>query len=928
MKGPSVVGAGRREAAPIFERAGELELLSDLAAEAAAGNGGAALVEAAAGLGKTSLLGAAREAAAAAGATVLSALGGELEDDIPFGVVRQLLDPLLADEDLEPGPGSDHRLYFRVAEMSEERPLALIVDDAHWADLASLHWLTYLARRIEGLAILLVVAARPAAGEAARALEVIRAAPATASIELAPLTAAGSALVIADRLGADAAEDLVEACHRSAQGNPFLLSELAGALAREGLPGDARAAARARELAPASVVRAFDARVAALGEEPRALAKALAALGDAASLPLAAAGAGLVREDAIAAYGALAAAGIAVDGEPIGFVHPIARTALYESLGQVERWRLHEAVAAALREAGAPVEQVAHHLLRALPTEDEQAARILAEVGREAAARGALQEAIKLFERALAEPPATAERAGIVVALAEALVLVSRHEEAIAVLDGADLDGVALQATMARARALAGLGDGHAAVALLDEAAAERDGDEALSLQIEATTLGMYVPEFADRGVEMAARFGRLSGDTPTERLALGNAALALGYRADADADKAVAVASRALTGDLTPTDRPADRVSTLMAMHVLVLADEIDAARRAAALYLEPARKDGIPATFLAAVLGQMMIARVVGDVETVLAEGELVWVDAELPDEDLVALRLMAYAGGTLLEALVVRGEVERAREIVAEAERQNRMGRPELAWLHYGRGRLRLQDGDAQGALDDFLAVAETAGFGRYEFRNPAWRLGAARALAMRDDRDAALELVDAELEIARHWGRPGGVGVVLRHRAVIGEEDAVGVLTEAVDLLRASPRRLDLAEALIDLGRARRRAGTRGAAREALKEGMDLASHCGARAVAESARQDLIALGERPRRHRISGVDALTPTERRIADLAASGASNRMIAQELFVTPKTVEGHLSNAYRKLGIETRTQLPEALRGAKEADSERPGS
>jgi DNA-binding NarL/FixJ family response regulator len=148
--------------------------------------------------------------------------------------------------------------------------------------------------------------------------------------------------------------------------------------------------------------------------------------------------------------------------------------------------------------------------------------------------------------------------------------------------------------------------------------------------------------------------------------------------------------------------------------------------------------------------------------------------------------------------------------------------------------------------------------------------------------------------------------------------LGEGGARGLelLAEAAAVLEGSPARLEYARALADFGAALRRAGRRSDARDPLRQALDLADACGARPLAERARQELRAAGGRPRRPRISGAGALTASERRIAGMAVDGLSNPEIAQALFVTKKTVEAHLGSAYRKLSIHSRAELAAALR------------
>jgi DNA-binding CsgD family transcriptional regulator len=182
----------------------------------------------------------------------------------------------------------------------------------------------------------------------------------------------------------------------------------------------------------------------------------------------------------------------------------------------------------------------------------------------------------------------------------------------------------------------------------------------------------------------------------------------------------------------------------------------------------------------------------------------------------------------------------------------------------------------------------------------------------------NREEASELLAEAGAMAERWGTDGFIGQV-RHQAarLNGGPDAPERLREAVEYLERSPARLELARALISLGEALRRGGRRAESREPLRDGYELARQCGAVALAEHARVELRASGVRLRRDALTGAESLTASERRIAEMAASGASNPEIAQALFLTVKTVESHLSHAYRKLDIAGRSQLASALVG-----------
>jgi DNA-binding NarL/FixJ family response regulator len=175
-----------------------------------------------------------------------------------------------------------------------------------------------------------------------------------------------------------------------------------------------------------------------------------------------------------------------------------------------------------------------------------------------------------------------------------------------------------------------------------------------------------------------------------------------------------------------------------------------------------------------------------------------------------------------------------------------------------------------------------------------------------------------MAEATLAHARHWGAPTLVSRALCTLAMtIDGSDRLAALDEAVAVLDGSPARLARAEALADLGAALRRSGRRAAARPPLREALELARRCGAAGLAKRVADELAATGEKVRRYTPIGVESLSPSERRVAELAASGLTNRQVAQTLFLTVKTIEAHLAAAYDKLGIRSRQQLPAALGG-----------
>ncbi len=193
---------------------------------------------------------------------------------------------------------------------------------------------------------------------------------------------------------------------------------------------------------------------------------------------------------------------------------------------------------------------------------------------------------------------------------------------------------------------------------------------------------------------------------------------------------------------------------------------------------------------------------------------------------------------------------------------------------------------------------------------------WRCEAALAYLHLGEIDAARELVLEDLRLARAFGAPRPIGLALHTLGLIeGREAGLALLAEAVSVHRGSSCELELGRALVDYGAALRRDGNRVQCQGPLREGMDIAARLGAAGLAARAGEELVAAGARPRRARLQGPAALTASELRVARLAAQGTTNRDIAQALFVSLRTVEIHLSNAYRKLGIDGRQHLQRAL-------------
>lgn len=926
--------------AGLVERAPQLASLAELLRISGEGRGSLALVEGPAGIGKTHLVREAADQGRLAGARVLCARGGEFERDFSYGIVRQLFEPLLASgeaaallrgaaalarplfdmdrlglEQADASHGTLHGLFWLVANAAADETVVIVVDDAHWCDPPSQRFLAYLARRLDGLPVLLILTVRTRDAAVQDAiLDDLATDPAATVLTLEPLSIEAVAELVRSRLGVVPDPSFTAAVHAGTGGNPLLVRELVGAALAERVEATAEGALRVGELAPERVGRLVLRRVAPLGPRALALAQALAVLGDAVQLEEAAALAGLAQPQALSAARALQGIEVLTSGGPaLAFAHPVVRRAVYDGLSPSERERAHARAADVLGARGAPAARVAAHLVAVAPQGDPAIVHPLRDAARQALAQGAPDAATRYMERALAEPPAERDRTRLLLELGVAQVRcrpAAGVAQLLRVLELADDDAMLAAAAAALATALHQLARDEewqdAGERLL-----ERLRDERAVQQVEAYLIwyGAFRPE----GFAAAAqRLGRIRpeqcGEDVGGRLLLGLLA-SFCARAGSSPLQALELARSALAnGALVECD---DAPSYAAAASVLVHLDRFDEALAIFDRVRERARRIGSPYHFSMTswLRADLMLRR--GD----LAEAE---ADAQSAIDALPSAR---HGWRTLAEIALERCDSDyAARCIDALAVDEE----PPGSWIwslgRSTRGRVRAAHGDVGGALDDLLSAGSALqALGVANPAYAAWRSTAALLIAQRGDRSRALTLVREELDVARAWGAPRSLGRALRTAGLI-EGGAAGseLLGEAVNVLADSDALLERAYALNDWGAALRRQNQRARAREPLSTALELAERCGAQRLAESARAELVATGARPRRATRRGIEALTPSERRVGGLAADGRTNREIAQALFVTPKTVEVHLSHVYRKLGISSRSQLAGALRTA----------
>jgi DNA-binding CsgD family transcriptional regulator len=939
--------------AALLEREHEVEQIRAALNAVVRGAGEALVIEGEAGMGKSRLLEETRAWASDVGVRLFNARATELEQGFPFGVVRQLFERPLVEADAatrerwlagaaalaadvveapttaadaagsaagDPGYAWQHGLYWLASNLAADAPLALVVDDLQWSDARSAGALAFIARRLEGQPLALVVATRPLEPTLTPEAAALVGDPAVELLRPSPLTETAISALVAARLAKDPDGRFVRACLEATGGNPFLVHELLEEAAARGLDPTAATASDVGAIVPRGIANAVLLRLARLPPAAASLARALSALGDAAHVGDAARLAGLGTADLEAAMAALVSASVVEPGGTIRFAHPVLRAAIYGDLSPAERERLHLAAVAILRERGAPADQTAAQVMHTAPAGDPAAVEVLRDAARHALALGDAAGAAALLSRALDEPPSDPDRPAVLLALGQARARAGAPDAVAPLTEivegGEDPAGIAAAAielsdmlfyarraadgaaVLRRAQKRLSPGDPaceQLAVALLGvtytSASALRDSDAVGDQLREADPSGA--------GALQATTLARLAMD---EVMYLRSATTA------------IELAERALAAGLPLKPQGAGNWA-IMALVALSAGDALDAAHRAADEILAQARARGAALTVAttSALRAHLGLRR--GDLLAAQADAETA---IELAPDLLGAEFPVVLAVGAAVLVGLERDETPDAlrRLIERTGARYDDEFLPS-SQLRYASGVLRAAAGKHEAAIEELRGCGLDHPVAGSE--NPAtlsWRSAAALSLAELGRHGDARILAADEVRRARSFGAARAIGVALRAQAIVGPRaERRERLEEALAALAPSPARLEHARVLVDLGAALRAAGRRTAAREPLVEALEIAARCGARTLERRARAELGAIGIRPRATDRSGADSLTPSERRVADLAASGGSNKEIAQTLFVTEKTVETHLGRAFRKLDISSRRQLPAVL-------------
>jgi DNA-binding CsgD family transcriptional regulator len=941
-------------AAALLERERELEALGNAVTEARLGRGRMVVVEAAAGLGKTSLLKAASNAADEAGFDCLRARASELERDFAYGCVRQLLEPAVAtlavaerdrlfegaaalSEPLFAPTGVElssrsadlsfsmlHGLYWLLNNLADGRPVAVSVDDLHWSDGESLRFLNYVAPRLDGLRVVVLASTRPA--DRPTDLARLVASPETTVLRPGPLSIDATATLCERWLGAKVQPDFAAACREATGGNPFFLEALLREAVERGLSAGSSEAAHVRRIAPPAVTQAVVLRLSGASSGANALVRAVAVLGDGAGLAEAAAMAELADQDVAGAGDELVALDILKPAERLEFAHPIVREAVRADIGPRGLANAHARAARVLEARGASEERIAAQLVEAEPIGDAGRVDLLRRVGGDALARGAPAAAVAWLGRALAEPPPLGARAEVLLDLGSAEVRLGAPGAVTHLTEAVELSGRPEQLATAVRRlaiALTLVGSAEQAVTAIEAAVdvvGPDDRELALLLEGEIWTHALQASlETRDHAARRLERYAAgLHGSTPGERLILASLA-STRARASKTAHEAAAQLESVLADGRFVGDQQAGLVGLGLAFDLsigLIEADALDVADAYVAQMLDSARAQAaiLSVAYLTARRGLVALRR------GALAPAE---ADARTALELLTLHQISLgtpFALGLLVEALVEGGDPDSAeRELHDRGFDGGIPAGPTSSYLLKARGLLRLvQDRTREGLADLVEVGRRDAPWALASPLASRWRSHAALALATMGNSERARQMALDDLERARSWGAATGIGIALRAVALTGDSSgSIARLREAVDALERAPARLEHARALTDLGAALRRANRRTEARTALEEALDIAARCNAGVLADRARTELRAAGGRSSGPEASGISALTVSELRVAELAAAGHSNPEIAQALYVTRKTVETHLGHVYRKLGIAGRGKLAGAMTG-----------
>ncbi|MFI0819553.1 AAA family ATPase [Streptomyces sp. NPDC021098] len=929
----------------LVERNEQLMRVDGWLRDCAVGTGRVVLLEGAVGFGKTAILREVADRAAGTGMVPLSATCSPGERDLPFGVLSQLFDSPGLPSGLRQRAASVLRelmvsaavhspreavdrnraqihydLLGPLIDLSADIPIVASVDDIGHADDASRQCLLHLVRRLGSARMLLVLAEQPEPTTAHSPFhaEIVRQ-PHTVRLPLAPLTFAGVREVLQRKHTEEMDESTVERFHDLSGGNPLLLhalieDETGGGDGSQGAYGRAVLACLYRsDPVMLSVARAM----AVHGDDvwPEDLVTLLG--GDAETKADADADADTDTTTVARALQVMAETGMLRDGR---FRHPgIVRTVL-DDLPAPERARMHHRCARLLHGQGAPPIVVARHLLRAGEVRDPWAAALLLEAAGHASLHGEVRLTVDCLELARRSSPDEKARTAIRAKLAQAEWQLNPSASArhlTALTAAARAGGLGLRDTLSLIRQLLWLDRAQEAgdlLGLVRDTAREPSGEVADEVRDLEMWLACSYPPLAGRLHGGAVPAGPHSA--PTAKGAdpgLRTVAVLSSGLIHRHSHETRERTTRALGQSDLHHDSPWAEESTLLALLSLVYGGELSAA--AARCENADGRRDAT-----AAPTRQAIYAAV--EAEIALRKGDLPTAAEQARTAlDLVSARGWGTAVGLPLGCLILAhtrmGNLDEAAELVSQSFPvtlfQSRYG------LHYlqARGHYYLATDRTHAALADFLTCGELMrGWGLDLPGIVPWRTSAAEAWLRQNNRDQAKRLVKDQLAL------PGVNDTVTRALSLrlLATFSSPGqrpkLLSEAADIVETAGDTFELARTLADLGRAHHTLGKHRRSRMVMRRAWHVANMCKAVPLCQELLPDMRGYDERAEPELTSAIASLTNSERRIASLAVMGYTNREIAEKFFITPSTVEQHLTRVYRKLDIKSRRGLPDCLR------------
>ncbi len=917
----------------LLGRGDEQARIAALLDHARSGVSGALILRGEPGIGKSALLQYA--AAEADRMTLLSTTGIEAESELPYAGLSELLLPVLELLPEIPAPQADAlaaALALRptiapdpfpvlaatlsvLAVAAERRPVLAIVDDAHWIDAASRDALLFVARRLHADRAALLFAVRE--GE-----QVEFRPPGIPEIVLNGLTIEDSRTLMAQSADGPVSETVADRVHGSTRGNPLAILESLQVLSREQLAGTAPL----EELLPTGrgIQHSFERRVARL---PEATHRAL--------LVLAASGSGSIDEvrRAADAFGttliALEPAEVAGlihnDGLRIQFQHPLIRAAVYHGATAPDRRAAHGALALALTDPRSRVAR-AWHLAAAVQGEDEAVAAALADAAVEARARSGLAAASRAFERAARLTPDPERRAARLHEAGTDAYVGGESQRGIALLDEAlQLAGeIQLRAAIAHSRARAEMWTGSPAKArqiLLQAAGQIEDADPANAtlMLVDAATTAI---QEGDAGADFAA--------TTAEALRVAEYAYRVGVRAGGQPEAAAAGAyGKALLAFRRPDEAQRDEAHRLLVQSLDAIDDgeslqlAVQLINSAAAfLFFEEFDRMRVP---LESLIAAARAASAPGALPYALGHlSELDfrtgrWAQAYAEASEAVALATELGHMFSLIYALACLAWIEAARGLEADcrAHMTQLVGVSPYAGtivggytarigglLHLGCGR----NEEAIKYLEPLSTLLRSTPLvaAPWLFQETPDLIEAYVHVGRRSDATLALAALDDQAAVTiGTWTRAAAqrcLGLL--------EDDFEPAFEAALKLHDCTTMPFERARTELCYGERLRRAKQRSEAREHLHRALDTFEAIGTEPWADRARNELRATGETIRRGR-AATDDLTLQELQVALKVAEGKTNREAAAALFISPKTVEAHLSRIYSKLGLRSRTEL-----------------